>query len=108
MAALLANVSWVPMAACIIYGIAGPICSLGYTNWVADFSTKDDYSKKVKNAQLSYQGCEIIGSLIPGVIFDITGSYGGFYIISAVLVAVIIVAVVRFYAARGKMVAAEA
>ncbi len=49
-----------------------------------------------------------VGSLIPGVIFDITGSYGGFYIISAVLVAVIIVAVVRFYAARGKMVAAEA
>ncbi len=108
MAALLANVSWVPMAACIIYGIAGPICSLGYTNWVADFSTKEDYSKKVKNAQLAYQGCEIVGSLIPGVIFDITGSYGGFYIISAVFMVIIIAAVVRFYAARGKMVAAEA
>ena len=107
-AALCVSASWAPMVACVVYGIAGPICSLGYTNWVADFSTKDDYSKKVKNAQLSYQGCEIIGSLIPGVIFDITGSYGGFYIISAVLVAVIIVAVVRFYAARGKMVAAEA
>ena len=108
MAALLANVSWVPMAACIIYGIAGPICSLGYTNWVADFSTKEDYSKKVKNAQLAYQGCEIVGSLIPGVIFDITGSYGGFYTISAVFMVIIIAAVVRFYAARGKMVAAEA
>lgn len=107
-AALCVSASWAPMVACVVYGIAGPICSLGYTNWVADFATKDDYSKKVKNAQLSYQGCEIIGSLIPGVIFDITGSYGGFYIISAVLVAVIIVAVVRFYAARGKMVAAEA
>lgn len=107
-AALCVSASWAPMVACVVYGIAGPICSLGYTNWVADFSTKDDYSKKVKNAQLSYQGCEIVGSLIPGVIFDITGSYGGFYIISAVLVAVIIVAVVRFYAARGKMVAAEA
>ncbi len=107
-AALCVSASWAPMVACVVYGIAGPICSLGYTNWVADFSTKDDYSKKVKNAQLSYQGCEIIGSLISGVIFDITGSYGGFYIISAVLVAVIIVAVVRFYAARGKMVAAEA
>lgn len=108
MAALLVHVSWVPMAACIIYGIAGPICSLGYTNWVADFSTKEDYSKKVKNAQLAYQGCEIVGSLIPGVIFDITGSYGGFYIISAVFMVIIIAAVVRFYAARGKMVAAEA
>lgn len=107
-AALCASASWAPLTACVVYGIAGPICSLGYTNWVADFSTKDDYSKKVKNTQLSYQGCEIVGSLIPGVIFDITGSYGGFYIISAVLVAVIIVAVVRFYAARGKMVAAEA
>lgn len=108
MAALLVHVSWVPMAACIIYGIAGPICSLGYTNWVADFSTKEDYSKKVKNAQLAYQGCEIVGSLIPGVIFDVTGSYGGFYIISAVFMVIIIAAVVRFYAARGKMVAAEA
>lgn len=49
-----------------------------------------------------------VGYIIPGVIYDITGSYGGFYLISAVLVAVIIVAVVRFYAARGKMVAAEA
>ena len=108
MAALLVHVSWVPMVACIVYGIAGPICSLGYTNWVADFSTKEDYSKKVKNAQLAYQGCEIVGSLIPGVIFDVTGSYGGFYIISAVFMAIIIVTVIRFYAARGKMVAAEA
>lgn len=107
-AALCASASWAPMVACVVYGIAGPICSLGYTNWVADFSTKDDYSKKVKNAQLSYQGCEIVGSLIPGVIFDITGSYGGFYLIAAVFMAIIIVAVVRFYAARGKMVAAEA
>ena len=107
-AALCASASWAPMVACVVYGIAGPICSLGYTNWVADFSTKDDYSKKVKNAQLPYQGCEIVGSLIPGVIFDITGSYGGFYLIAAVFMAIIIVAVIRFYAARGKMVSAEA
>lgn len=107
-AALCASASWAPMVACVVYGIAGPICSLGYTNWVADFSTKDDYSKKVKNAQLSYQGCEIVGSLIPGVIYDITGSYGGFYLIAAVFMAIIIVAVIRFYAARGKMVSAEA
>lgn len=107
-AALCASASWAPLTACVVYGIAGPICSLGYTNWVADFSTKDDYSKKVKNAQLSYQGCEIVGSLIPGVIFDITGSYGGFYLIAAVFMAIIIVAVIRFYAARGKMVSAEA
>ena len=39
---------------------------------------------------------------------DITGSYGGFYLIAAVFMAIIIVAVIRFYAARGKMVAAEA
>ena len=100
--------SWVPMVACIVYGIAGPICSLGYTNWVADFSTKEDYSKKVKNAQLSYQGAEMVGSLVPGVIFDITGSYGGFYLIAAACTAVIIVAVVHFYAQRKKMETAEA
>lgn len=95
------------MTACVIYGIAGPICSLGYTNWVADFSTLEDYSKKVKNAQLSYQGCEIIGSLVPGVIFDITGSYGGYYIIAAVLTVIVALCVIRFYSARSKMVAAE-
>ncbi len=99
---------WAPMVACVVYGIGGPICSLGYTNWVADFSTIDDYSKKVKNAQLSYQGCEIIGSLIPGVIFDVTGSYGGYYGIAAAFTVVIMVCVIRFYAGRNKMIAAEA
>lgn len=49
-----------------------------------------------------------VGYIIPGVIYDITGSYGGVYLIAAVFMAIIIVAVIRFYAARGKMVAAEA
>ena len=107
LAGFFGTLAWVPMTACVIYGIAGPICSLGYTNWVADFSTLEDYSKKVKNAQLSYQGCEIIGSLVPGVIFDITGSYGGYYIIAAVLTVIVALCVIRFYSARSKMVAAE-
>lgn len=104
------TVAWIPIVGCIFYGIAGPICSLGYTNWIADFSTQEDYAKNVKNAQFAYQGAEIIGALLPGVVFDLTGSYGNWYGVAAVVVIFMILSVAYLYINREKILtrAAEA
>lgn len=97
-------IAWLPYVTFIIYGCAGPITTLGYTNWIADFSTKEDYPKKVKNAQFAYQGCEIIGALLPGVIFDITGQYSLWYALAAVLTFIVLLVVARMYMSRSKLV----
>lgn len=101
-----ALISWMPYLACAILALAGPICSLGYTNWIADFSTKEDYSKSVKNAQFAYQGAEMVGSIMPGVIFDITGQYTAWYGVVAVVMVVMFVVVGRFYSRRNKLLGA--
>ena len=101
-------VSWAPFAICIIFGVAGAVCSLGYPNWIADFSTRDDYPAKAKNAQFAYQLGEIIAVSIPGMICDATGSYTAWYGIATFFSIIVIAIVLRFYLGRKKETAAEA
>lgn len=90
-------VSWLPFLVCFVYAFGAPITSVGYTNWIAAFSTKADFTKKVKNAQFCYQGAEVIGAMIPGVIFDLTGSYGPYYGLMGLVASCVIVAVLVIY-----------
>lgn len=92
-----------PFAICIIWGIAGAVCTLGYTNWIADFTDKDAYAGKVKNAQTAYQGAEIIGSFIPGVVMDMTGHYTLWYGFGAIAMVIIILIVIRAYSWRKRV-----
>lgn len=99
---------FMPYFVFIAYGIGGPLTSLGYTNWIADFSTKEEYPKKVKNAQFAYQGAEIIGAMTPGIVLDMTGQYSLWYGLAACLVVVIIIIVARTYLTRSKWLQSQA
>lgn len=90
-----------PYGACICLGVAGAVTSLGYPNWIAD-SSRDDYAKNVKNAQTAYQGFEILGSFVPGLVLDLTGHYTGAYMINGVLFAIVLVVVARAYLSARK------
>lgn len=95
-------INWLPFMVTSLYGISGAICGLGYTNWMADFTTRDDYAVRIKNAQFAYQGGEIVGSLIPGLILDATGQYSGYYGIGAICTVGIILVVAKAYAGLRK------
>ena len=99
--------NWVPFAVCVIFGIAGASCSLSYPNWVADFSTRDDYPKNAKNCQFGYQIGEIIAVSVPGMIFDATGHYTGWYGIAALFAVAISIIMFYFYGQKRKAEAAE-
>lgn len=82
--------------ACALLGVAGAVSSLGYPNWIAD-TNPEDYTKCAKNAQSSYQGIEVLGSFVPGIVLDLTGHYTGAYIINGILFAIVLVCVLRAY-----------
>lgn len=63
------------------WGIGGAVATLGYPVWAMDFSSDEDYPKTLKKFQLGYQLGGLIGSPLPGIIFDATGSYFWFFII---------------------------
>ncbi|MDO4982717.1 MAG: MFS transporter [Eubacteriales bacterium] len=98
-------ISWIPFVVCMAYAFGAPTTQLGYTNWMADFCTKEDYAKKVKNAQFCYQGAEILGAMIPGVIFDLTGHYTGYFGLASVLALIVVVVVAVMYMSRKKIMA---
>lgn len=66
------------------HGIGGSVCSLGYPVWAMDFSSPEDYPKTLKKFQLGYQLGTLIGSPIPGIIADATGSYCWYYIVAVI------------------------
>ena len=94
--------------ACATLGVAGAVTSLGYPNWVAD-THPENYAKTAKNAQASYQGLEVLGSLMPGVLLDLTGHYTAAYILNGVIFALVAVIVfIAYSSTRKKAVSAPA
>ena len=87
--------------ACATLGVAGAVTSLGYPNWVAD-THPENYAKTAKNAQASYQGLEVLGSLMPGVLLDLTGHYTAAYILNGVIFALVAVIVFIAYSSTRK------
>lgn len=69
----------------IIYGLGVPIETLGYPNWAANMSTREEYPIMLKKLQLGYQLGGLIGASLPGVFCDLTGTYGWFYLLCAIL-----------------------
>ena len=83
--------------AMLIYGMGVPIETLGYPNWCADLTTAEKYPKVLSKLQMGYQLGALLGSSLPGVFCDLTGSYGWFYLIGAVLMGVTFIIVLIAY-----------
>lgn len=64
------------------HGMGGAVCTLGYTMWAMEWSSKEDYPKTLKKFQSAFQLGTLIASPLPGIVFDITGSYCYFFIVA--------------------------
>ena len=89
----------------ILFGFGNSIATLGYPVWAANFAGADGYIKTLEKLQLGYQLGMLLGSPLPGIIFDLTGSYTPAYLVymSTCLLAVIGVAFVYALRKRRKI-----
>lgn len=69
----------------ILMGLGFPVASIGSSIWAADFSTEANYAKNLKWFQILYQLGGILFSFIPGVMYDMSGSYKSSYALFAML-----------------------
>lgn len=63
------------------HGIGGSICHLGYPAWAADYSSAEDYTRTLKKFQTGYQFGTLVGSPLPGLVCDLTGTYCWYYLV---------------------------
>lgn len=86
----------------ILMGIGLAPATVGLPIWAADFSTPNQYRKSLKWLQISYSTGGVLLSLVPGVIYDHTGSYLLAYILFAALLCMVIAGFWVAYYSKGK------
>ena len=96
-AATYANGTAFLFAAACIYGFGVPIETLGYPNWCADLSNAQQYPVLLSTLQMGYQLGALLGSSLPGISCDLTGTYGWFYLSGAVFMAVAFIIMLTAY-----------
>lgn len=80
------SISFLYASACLS-GIGVPLSTVGITLWSGELSSEEKYTKMVKSGQTIYQAGSLIGTVIPGILADITGGYGISYIVFSVMLA---------------------
>lgn len=85
----------------VITGLGVIVQTLGYPNWVADLESSR-YDVSLERCQMGYQLGALIGSPLPGILADATGSYGPAYMLFAVFTVIAIVIVLLAYASAKK------
>ena len=99
---------WFMFLTLAIMGMGYPIISLGYPNWSADFTSKDEYPSVLKKLQLGYQFGIMAGSPLPGLIADATGSFTWAYLMFAILLSMFVLFVFLAYSTAKERPAADA
>lgn len=79
---------WFLYLSVIVYGTGVPVETLGYPNWCAELTSPKEYTRVLSRLQMGYQLGALLGSSLPGVSCDLTGTYGWFYFACAILMAV--------------------
>ncbi len=79
--------SMVAIIFAVFIGLGGPIGSIFVPLWILDLIPKESYAKAVSLCQGIFVLGGSLGGIIPGIIFDITGSYlPTFYVFTAVFI----------------------
>lgn len=86
----------------ILMGMGLAPATVGLPIWAADFSTPAQYRKKLKWLQISYSTGGVLLSLVPGVIYDHTGSYHLAYILFAALLCIVMAGFLAAYYSKSK------
>lgn len=93
--------NWFMILSLAIYAFGTLVTSLGYPNWTVDLDSSH-YNKTLSRCQTGYQFGAIIGSYVPGVIADATGSYAGAYFFFAACIAIAVIIVAGAYNSQKK------
>lgn len=81
----------------VLNGLGISLGTIGMTVWTGDLSSDEMYGKRVKLSQTLFQLGSLVGSPVPGIIADVTGSYAGAYISFTVALVAIMVIIQNMY-----------
>lgn len=84
-------------ATSILNGIGVPLGTIGFTVWSGDLSSEEQYAKRLKLSQTVFQFGSLIGTVIPGMLADITGSYASSYAMFALMLATAMIIIQTLY-----------
>lgn len=82
-------------------GIGLPTSTVGVSLWAADFSKASDYEIEVERYQGLSMAGGLLGSVLPGIIADLTGSYGPAYVLFALFMFTVMVLLQGLYRRHG-------
>lgn len=74
--------AFTPYLVYVCFGIGGAACTMGYTLFALEWVSPADHPKTMKKFQGAYQLGGLLASPLPGLVFDFTGSYTNWYIVS--------------------------
>ena len=94
------SVTWVTVTM-VVVAVGVVIQTLGYPNWVSDLDSKN-YDHTLVRCQQGYQLGALVGSPLPGLIADATGTYTWAYLMFAVCTLIYVLIVLGIYASRKK------
>ena len=92
------SVTWVTVTM-VVVAVGVVIQTLGYPNWVSDLDSKN-YDHTLVRCQQGYQLGALVGSPLPGLIADATGTYTWAYLMFAVCTLIYVLIVLGIYASR--------
>lgn len=69
-----------------LIGLGLPTSAVGVSLWAADFSSAAEYDVTVERYQAVFMTGGLLGSTLPGIIADLTGSYGPTFFLYALFV----------------------
>lgn len=83
------------LAACALMGMGFPVSTVGLSIWAADLADAGAYADMLRRFQILYIAGGLIGSPLPGIIADYSGSYTPAYVLYAGMI-VITLAIVQY------------
>lgn len=94
------SVTWVTVTM-VVVAVGVVIQTLGYPNWASDLDSKN-YDHTLVRCQQGYQLGALVGSPLPGLIADATGTYTWAYLMFAVCTLIYVLIVLGIYSSRKK------
>ena len=81
------NNSVILVVTAVLLGVGYPIVTIGPAVWAGDMDSPDHFARTVRVLQLSYAGGSLLFSEIPGMLYDVFGTYIPAYILFSCLMA---------------------
>lgn len=72
-------------ASLIMFGVGIPVSTVGFSVWAKDFSSSETLPDEVKKFQICFGIGNLVFSVMPGAVADITGSYAPAYAVFLVM-----------------------